>query len=448
MKRLLLLLSLILLLLTATAHADDRADIIRVGLHSLCDEQNRIAVSFDGPHVICDSARRDVLLRTVDRANSYYFSQADGVFGCADECGLLAPEGDIDFALKQTLIAVQPGTTMTINGRRQSGDFSLGITAEEKLIPVVHLERDSYLKGVLPKEMSPAAHIEALKAQAIAARTFSVRRRRRFAEAGYDICDTTSCQVYGGDAAGTAASDRAVDATHGMILTYDGKPVDAFYHASSGGYVENSEDIFSAALPYLVADVDPYSDGVAARPWQATFTLAELTERLAARGYQLGRIVRWSIDETLPSGRVTALTIVGRRDRATLNKEEIRSVLGYDKVKSLLFAMDSVDSSRMATAAAIGDCDLYSCKAIDDEGLIDGLSGVVYAMTATGKIELNTSSDDDFTLRGKGRGHGLGMSQVGAKAMAEDGYSYDEILQFYYKHTEIKNIDEVSIEDE
>ncbi len=449
MKRGLLLLTWMLFIASFVTYGDAEDDYIRVGLHSLCDGQNRIEVAFDGPHAIYDSAQNRTLLASLDRANKYYFSQTDGDFASADQLAILEAPDAGDFIEKETLIAAEPGTTMTINGHERFGEFSIGVTEEGRLIPVVRLPRDRYLKGVVPKEMSTAAPLDALRAQAIAARTFSVRISGRYDAAGYDICDTTSCQVYGGDDVGTAASDRAVDSTSGLILTYDGKPAHTFYHASSGGYVENSEDIFSAALPYLVAAEDPYSGGAAARQWEARFTPAELATRLAKKGYQLGRIKRWKIDEQLPSGRVVGLTIVGTGDRVTLKKEAIRSALGYDKVKSLLFTTDSVDGQFMATANALLDCDLDDCTVVGADDAEQRLStGDVYAMTATGKRRLEASAESAFTLRGKGWGHGLGMSQVGAKEMAKNGFDFREILQFYYKNTKIEFIDEVNLEDE
>ncbi len=438
-----------LLFLPFSVRAESADDFIKVGLHSLCNEQNRIELSVDGPHDIYESEKNKILLASVEGSNRYYFSQSADVFSSADRRGLLAPESKLSFMAKKTLIVARPDTTITINGHRRYGEFSVGVTAEGKLIPVVRLPRDRYLKGVVPKEMSPAAPLDALRAQAIAARTFSVRLSGRYDASGYDICDTTSCQVYGGDDVGTAASDRAVDSTSGLILTYDGKPAHTFYHASSGGYVENSEDVFSAALPYIVADDDPYSDGAEARRWEASFTAAELADRLAKKDRQLGRIKSWKVDEKLPSGRVVGLTIVGSSDRLTLKKEEIRSVLGYDKVKSLLFTLDSVEGQLMATADALIDCDLRDCTVVDADGAEQSLSAnVIYAMTASGKRRLDASVESGFTMRGKGWGHGLGMSQVGAKAMAKSGFDFREILQFYYKNTKIEFIDEVNLEDE
>ncbi len=448
-KKILLSLLLTLLLSLSLLSADD----VRVGLRQLTQSDNRVVVKFDGVHAIYENQQSNQPLLQVDSANSYQFSIKNGSIIIDDDQAIFSAQ-NLNFMPKRTVIKPENDTKMTINGVTQIGGFLLGADADNSLIPVVVLDREQYLKGVVPKEMSASAPLEALKAQAVSARTFSIRQMNRFDSDGYDICDTPSCQVYGGVAAHHQNSNLAVEQTAGLCVAYRNFPANTFYHANSGGYVENSEDIFASPLAYITADKDPYSL-VKPYNWSADFDLVELTQKMA--NYDIGAVKQLKIAETLPSGRVVALTVIGNRGQTTLQREKIRSALGYDKVKSLLFSIETDGGLPTETKA-------YYIASSD--GVMEYKPKVNYAIAANNKVQaiaieqchvtgefalqnngVQDTAVENYVLRGSGWGHGLGMSQAGAIEMAKQGFDFRDILKFYYKNTEILDMKDLKDED-
>jgi stage II sporulation protein D len=148
-----------------------------------------------------------------------------------------------------------PGAFIELDGRPYRGYLEIALNASSALTVMNVVNLEDYLRGVVPAELSPEAfpEKEALKAQAIAARTYAVKRRGQFEAEGYDLCATPACQVYRGVAAERPLSDAAVAETSGEVLTFDGKPVDALYTSTCGGRTENAENVFSQKEPYLVS---------------------------------------------------------------------------------------------------------------------------------------------------------------------------------------------------
>ncbi len=449
-KKIFLSLLLALALTLSLLSADD----VRVGLRRVKKSDNRVTVSFSGKHAIYEDMQSSQPLFIVDSANSYQFSIKNGNVIVADDQALFAAP-NLSFRSKKTVIKSESGTKMKINGVTQIGGFLLGIDANNTLIPVIVLDREQYLKGVVPKEMSASAPLEALKAQAVAARTFSIRQMNRFDSDGYDICDTPACQVYGGVAAHHQNSNLAVEQTAGLCVAYRDFPANTFYHANSGGYVENSEDIFASPLAYIKADKDPYSL-VKPYNWSAEFDLAELTQKMIDKGYDIGSVKQIKIAETLPSGRVVALKVIGDRGETTLQREKIRSTLGYAKVKSLLFSIETDDSALaetktyyMASSDAVVKYQPKVNYAIAGDDKVTAIVVDQCHVTGAATAQTNNVQDtvvDHYVLQGSGWGHGLGMSQVGAVEMAKQGFSFSEILKFYYKNTEL--LDTKDLKDE
>lgn len=274
-----------------------------------------------------------------------------------------------------------------------------------KLLVVNHVGLEEYLFGVVPNEMSPSWPSEALKAQAVAARTFVLHDLKKHASEGYNVCATTHCQVYRGQKSERASTNEAVTATAGEYLVYNGKTISSLFHASGGGYTENSEYVWGGNVPYLrgVADYDQKST---VYQWETKLTTDKLSSILESRGKGVGaiRAIKLSKLEEPPvkeedrgvSGRVRTMTIEGENGSVRLSGLEVRSMLG---LKSTLFDFD--------------------------------------------KREFSDEKNETMTIRGFGYGHGLGMSQWGAKAMAEKGENkeglYREILEHYYQGAELKN---------
>src|SRR5678815_5692577 len=151
--------------------------------------------------------------------------------------------------------AARPATRLQYNDKTYRGVLEVFGNARNTLTIVNELPLEEYLLGVVPNELSPSTfgQIEALKAQAVAARTYAIRNMGQSKQEGYDICNTDACQVYMGAGTEDPLSTQAVRETRGMIATYNGQPINALYSSTCGGRTEASENIFQEKLPYLVS---------------------------------------------------------------------------------------------------------------------------------------------------------------------------------------------------
>lgn len=332
---------------------------------------------------------------------------------------------------------------------------------------------DDYAKGVLPYEMSNSWPIEALKAQAVAAKSYALSETRHGAY-HFDVCTGTDCQVYQGLNGAGSNTDAAVEAVSGIFALYDGKIANTFFYASNGGA---SIDISAAwesdqsKYPYLVGVVDPYEADVAGKisGYVSTFTYtgADLAARLRNNGYQpSGSIIMVTVSSRTNSGlpkQVTFTDSAGKR--FTVNTKYVVTKI-FGGLRSYNYSFEGDTSGGIYTnpqpsgggftingQSAVDSTDgLY---AIDGDGNYIPLDGNAYVITGDGIYQEGTvdgaargfSMDgaEDYSASGgatgrngvftvitRGRGHNIGMSQWGAYAMALRGYTYDEILEFYY----------------
>lgn len=171
---------------------------------------------------------------------------------------VLHPRDRSPVRLPATNLTVLPASSesfLEVDGSPYRGHFELFVNRSQSLTLVNVVGLEEYLRGVVPAELSPDVfpEKEALKAQAIAARTYAVKRMGEYAAEGFDICDTPACQVYRGVGVERELSDEAVRETAGQILTYEGEPVEALYTSTCGGRTEAVENVFSTPTPYLVS---------------------------------------------------------------------------------------------------------------------------------------------------------------------------------------------------
>ena len=244
---------------------------------------------------------------------------------------------------------------------------------------------EDYLYGVIPKEMPPTWSAEALQAQSVAARTFALKNRKRHSTDGFDLCNTSHCQVYEGMAAETRTTTDAVNHTRGEVLFYNGSVIDALFHTDSGGMTEFSEYVWGSSVPYLCAVSDLQTQ---TQPWIRAIPMSEFMQKVEQNGTVLGTlkeihlsplIVGKGSGDRSPSGRVRSAELIGTKGRIVLSGNNLRT---FFSLPSTLFDMRV------------------------------GRTDVVFS--------------------GYGSGHGLGLSQWGAKALAEKGSSYKDILFHYY----------------
>jgi SpoIID/LytB domain protein len=238
--------------------------------------------------------------------------------------------GDGQFKAAEPLTLWTPAGAETYRGKLRSASPGAGSSARDT---VNILRLDDYVKGVVPYEMPASWHPEAVKAQAVAARTYAAWTRAQYRKRYYQICDTTSCQVYGGVGGEQPAASAAVDATARQVLRHEGSPAFTQFSASSGGWTA------AGSRPYLPAQEDPY-DGHDANPnhaWAVTVARARLERAYPAIG-TLRRIQVTSRDgngEWL--GRVRTLRLDGSRSDRTVTGDSFRWALG---LRSTWFTID------------------------------------------------------------------------------------------------------------
>lgn len=266
-----------------------------------------------------------------------------------------------------------------------------------KILPINTIDIENYLKGVVGYEMSDYFPVEALKAQTVAARNYALSRIGYEAAKGYDFDDTISYQVYKGYNASYTRVLSAVEQTKGQVLLYNDKLVETLYSAWHGGVSENSENVWGNVVPYLRSAQDPYEND----PWpngNKVLTNAQIQSTLTTKGYltSTDTFVKLELASitNFASGRVSNINIVYKDSTGTVKTKSVTK----DSTRTFL----SLPSN------------LYTVT-------YDSVNGA-------------------YTFSGKGNGHGLGMSQIGAKNRAAAGQTFDQILKFYYQNTYLQNL--------
>jgi stage II sporulation protein D len=315
------------------------------------------------------------------------------------------------------------------------------------LTVINYLTLEHYIYGVLNAELNYTNPIEALKAQAVAARSFGELNLGKHSSDGFDFCTTTHCQVYKGYSGEYPAILEAVDDTKGEMLRYNGDPVTAYYFKNSGGYTQNAEDVWSGNTPYLRSVKDEFCPSY---PWSTSLSFEIIQTRLESAGYQPGNIVTVSITDRNATGAVSELKITGTDSTVYLRKEKIRSVLGATIIKSNMFSLADSTASEGTKSWNISngsstvayDTEVY---VINGNGEVEVLDDETYGISGTGTAKLGSSSTATETVtggtvvfNGSGYGHGVGMPQDSAVEMAKQGFTYDEILKYYFTDVEIE----------
>lgn len=319
---------------------------------------------------------------------------------------------------------------------------------DSTVVNVVSL--DDYVKGVIPYEMSPSWPIEALKAQAVAAKCYALGKKagsQHNKTYHFDICTTTDCQVYRGVGGANANSNQAVDEVSGKFIYYNGKlATQTVYSSSHGGASEDAKNIWGTDYPYLKGVIDPYEADVADiagnYKWTKTYTADALKERLHQVGIVCGDIVNFTTQKS-ETGNVIAFTVTDAMGKNyTVSRSKVRP---YLNVNSIHFDVTVSGGDLSAPGYTIAErpgtvSDLTTQYAISGDGTVSAVSDGAYAITGDGVVKLEpspgaptgTGKNVVYTFKGTGWGHSVGMSQWGAYAMAKRGFGYEDILKFYF----------------
>ena len=329
---------------------------------------------------------------------------------------------------------------VTINGAVYRGKGEARRNGQSALAGINELPVEDYLYGVVPRELGPIAYpeLEALKAQAVAARTYALGNIGRRGSDGYDLRATTDDQVYGGYSAEYPLSSQAVDETHGIVATYQGRMISALYFSTSGGHTADNEESFDGApadylrgipdaergaaldhvqsLEVFMAHANPRSlraakegdfesDWSRYHRWTFEWTMSELASVLSTSLAQtITRVDAMNVVERGPSGRVLTLDIVTDAGTFTVRKGAIRAAVRY---------LDAGNKEQNLPST------LFFVEAVRDP---------------------RTKATSGFRVYGGGFGHGVGMSQTGAVGMAEKGSTFDQILKAYYRGIDLTSL--------
>ncbi len=308
------------------------------------------------------------------------------------------------------------GGILRLGGRSYRGEARIWATSQG-LTAVNVVDVESYLMSVLPPEMGPQpdSRSEALKAQAIAARSYALAMLDRRRDRGFDVLPTVEDQVYSGVESERPACTRAVEETRGIVAVHRGKPIRAFYHSTCGGHTASVREVWDRpSAPYLRPVRDrtrrAQASFCAVSPvfrWQEEWTGAEFESMLdrhlpgVVNGWErsrYGALRRIEIGGRSESRRVSSLKLRFERGTVELAGDSIRRVIRRPGGGGLL---------RSSLISRIG-------------------------------MERSGRGVKIVRISGQGFGHGIGMCQYGAMGMAEAGYSYDQIIRFYYRGAKLQ----------
>ncbi len=367
-------------------------------------------------------------------------------------------------------------------GYRYYGGFRYERIGGGDLTVVNIVDLETYIKGVVPYEMSSSWPLEALKVQAVCARSYAYINIHSGKHTSYhfDVCNTTDCQAYYG--AGTNSSsyqatertDQAVDETAGEYAWYDGQVIEAFYSSSHGGASESVYNVWGTSLeqyPYLCGVEDPYEADMASKnsysSWTVSYTSSELAQRLENYGYDASSGIESLTLTYSDLGNVIQVRVNYRGGGSdTIRPSSMRSVFGISSIRFTVNGQ-AASSGSGTTSSSGGGLTANGSTSLDSQGTYTVISGSgslsqagldgLYAISGSGSITPAedaasgggsgtdtptgtqvTVSGSSYSFQGSGNGHQLGLSQYGAWAMAERGFTYDEIIEFYYPGTYVR----------
>ena len=462
-----IILTLVLMIIIIFTYSVSASEKINVGLYYGDEALQTLTVageelSFSIPQ-IPESEQYVITPATTDNLYVSYLSEEDsektfpvfvnsaGTYKIADESDynlIVSPSGNaIRITSDNNTVAVFDLTDgigvqdfsdyrVSLNDREYDGKLLIRRENGNRLSVINRLDIESYLCGVLPYEMSSGWPIEALKAQAVAARNYVINNLNRHKLSGFDLCNTTHCQVYRGVAGHAEDCTQAVEETAGVYLYYDGKPAQTFYFSSSGGRTENVKDVWGSSFPYLVSVEDTYekTEEIPSATWNYNTSFAKLSNQL--NGYGVGTVKDVVITSTTDGERVKTLRVFGSNKTIELKSTEFRTLIGNSLIKGTYFTIEKSGGEPLYVLSS-----KQTVKKNESAFILSGGGTVnpakVSAMLGKDGIKLYEPNYTDLVFKGRGYGHGVGMSQWGARGMAEAGFTYDQILTHYFTGTEL-----------
>ncbi|MBM4132234.1 MAG: SpoIID/LytB domain-containing protein [Nitrospira sp.] len=323
----------------------------------------------------------------------------DSVVIAASHDGTWSLNGEVFSGTALTLLGNGAGLTLRVGQGIESTAPPLVVDGTLRILRgkgpgglavVNHVDVEEYVKGVVPAEMSAAWHPEALKVQAIVARTYVLYQRQANKEREYDVVASTLDQVYRGRQGVDRRVQDAVESTKSLALTYQNEPILAAFSSTAAGPTEDAMNVWSKDLPYLKGVECPFDANSPYYQWRAEFKLQDLEDKLGRQGLAIGTIANLTPLTYSAAGRVAKLRILHSQGELVLRGEDLRRLVGYGVIQSTQFEVESIGKT--------------------------------------------------VVLSGRGAGHAVGLCQWGAKEMADLGYRFDTILRYYFPGTELKTV--------
>lgn len=337
----------------------------------------------NGKELADDGFIKVLILKDVKKVSIYKSKQ--GSIDLKKEPGG-AMSGDDDMVYK-SLSFTSYKNYSTINDKPFKGSIKV-IATDNGLNVINTLPLDNYLAGVINGEISSHWSGDVVKAQAIIARGYALTQKKKRANESYHLSATNKDQVYKGSASVDRSARRAVDTTRGEVVMYNGEIALTLYHSNAGGITESAANVWGGEYPYLKSVKSRYDKKAPRYEWTYTISADALAKQLRAGGFEIDKVKSIGIKKKSLSKRIMLLEVRGKPVPVELSGEGLRSILGYNKLRSSMF-----------------------------------------------KVKKKKGK---FIFMGKGSGHGVGLSQWGAKGMAEAGMSYKAILKHYYPGTKIE----------
>lgn len=385
-----------------------------------------------------------------------YISSSEVKIGTDDsgELILLDEDADREYRLDGYMVKASSGGTK-INGKNYRG-YIFFLNKGGQVQPINYVQMDDYLYGVLSKEVGSSFPSEALKAQAVASRSFAYANKNKHKSEGFNVCDTTHCQVYGGMDSEHANLNAAVDSTRGQYAYYNGNIADTTFHSNNGGHMESSKNEWGGDQGYLIQKEDPFSKNTLNSEWTVEFTMDQLESKFKSSGVNVGTLKSIKIEELTDGNRVKKLRLIGTDKEEVITGSKLRGALGLKSTyvtldsktgstvnvpqgKDTIYVQDSSGDVKEALAGFIAIDDRYDEVKIKEDYYVRGsLENRKIENSGKSLSGGNIISGNTIVINGRGYGHGVGMSQHGAVEMGKQGYSYLEILEHYYPGIEIR----------
>jgi len=287
------------------------------------------------------------------------------------------------YSSKRLLVRPLKDASVIINNHTFRGDVLLMRTANNRITAINSINIEDYISGVLYHEVSNHWPMEALKAQAVAARTYALYKMDLSRHSDYDMTNDIYSQVYGGKDSERYRTGLAVERTSGLVLSYQGKILPAYFHATCAGMTEDAKELWGVdvvplrGVPCMFCQDSPHMH------WKKNYRLRDIQFALNRHGYKIGLINKIEIVERDRSDRIKNLKITDREgDELVIAGKDFRELMGPNDLKSNNFEIS--------------------------------MQGYY------------------VNFIGKGWGHGVGMCQWGARGMAEQQFTYKQILSYYY----------------